>query len=293
MTNAKIVYLLIAITVISFSVLSAQPNASAQESDIYVAPLDEVPLPAPVVQDAWRGKNGIVYLNSQDGYNILSLGSGISAKQGVLWTKDLFATRKVWSRYIFTADSIKVGKYITSPDVRVKNNLMIGKPDYRWIFHTQFWLNQPDAITIAPEDKSATDGWNWDNSVEIHRNGKVGIGIHGNEMPGNYRLYVKGGILTEEVKVALKGTNNWSDNVFASNYKLLSLDDLELFIQKNGHLPDVPTAQDVVKNGLNLAKMDAILLQKIEELTLYVIELEKANRALREEIMRMKGAGND
>ena len=66
-----------------------------------------------------------------------------------------------------------------------------------------------------------------------------------------------------------------ADYVFKPEYKLMPLSELEAFIQKNGHLPNLPTEAEVMENGVNLAEMNVKLLEKVEELTLYVIELEK------------------
>lgn len=90
-----------------------------------------------------------------------------------------------------------------------------------------------------------------------------------------YKLYVQTGILTEKVKVAVETTTDWADYVFEKNYKMMPLSDVESYVKKNKHLPGVPSAEEVVKEGVDLTKMDAKLLEKIEELTLYVIELEK------------------
>jgi hypothetical protein len=105
--------------------------------------------------------------------------------------------------------------------------------------------------------------------------GKLGIGVSNAEMTGPYFLWVKNGIMAERVKVAVKGTNDWSDKVFDEEYKLNSLEFVEKYIKENKHLPDIPSAEEVVKEGVDVQKMDALLLQKIEELTLYVIELKK------------------
>lgn len=91
-----------------------------------------------------------------------------------------------------------------------------------------------------------------------------------------YMMYVEKGILTERVKCALKSDNtNWSDYVFDKDYKLMSLNNLEKYVKKYKHLPNIPSAEEVYKEGIDLADMDAKLLEKIEELTLYIIELEK------------------
>lgn len=87
-----------------------------------------------------------------------------------------------------------------------------------------------------------------------------------------------GKITCREIEV----TNmNWADFVFADDYSLKSLDEVEAFIDANNHLPDVPSEKEVLANGTNLADMDAILLQKIEELTLYTIQLKKEIEALK------------
>lgn len=76
----------------------------------------------------------------------------------------------------------------------------------------------------------------------------------------------------------------WSDFVFEADYSLRSLEEVHDFINENGHLPDVPSAEEVDANGYNMAKMDALLLQKIEELTLYVISLKATNEQLKAQL---------
>jgi hypothetical protein len=85
-------------------------------------------------------------------------------------------------------------------------------------------------------------------------------------------LNVYGIVNAREVKVSL---DNWSDYVFEPGYNLRKLSDVEDFILIHGHLPDIPSASTVIENGVNLGEMDAMLLKKIEELTLYVIELQR------------------
>ncbi|MNI26555.1 hypothetical protein D3C73_802600 [compost metagenome] len=70
-------------------------------------------------------------------------------------------------------------------------------------------------------------------------------------------------------------TSNWPDYVFKPKYKLLTLAETERFINENGHLPDVPKAEVVENEGYSLDEMDKILLKKIEELTLQLIEKDK------------------
>jgi len=104
--------------------------------------------------------------------------------------------------------------------------------------------------------------------------GNVTIGNIGDySKVGNYLLAIAGEAIAE--RVVIKYKNDWPDFVFDKNYKTKSLDEIENFINNNGHLPDVPTANEVKENGIDVGKMNALLLQKIEELTLLMINQNK------------------
>jgi hypothetical protein len=107
----------------------------------------------------------------------------------------------------------------------------------------------------------------------IKGNGDVGIGTPNPQS----KLAVNGRITAKEVVVTLGG---WSDFVFDENYQLPSLEEVERHIKEKKHLPDIPSEQEVLAGGVSLGDMQAKLLQKIEELTLYVIELKKENQRL-------------
>lgn len=119
------------------------------------------------------------------------------------------------------------------------------------------------------------------SGVTILGNGNVGIGVSN---PTN-QFEVNGTIKTKKVKVSATG---WPDYVFASSYDLRSLKEVESFIKENQHLPEVPSAKEVEKEGLDLGKMDATLLQKVEELTLYLIEVNKNQEKLIKEVEALK-----
>lgn len=97
-------------------------------------------------------------------------------------------------------------------------------------------------------------------------NGTIMAVYNNNEVKIDGKLYAK------EIEVK---TNVWADYVFKPNYNLMSLTDLERFIKANNHLPDVPSTSEVKDKGINLADMNAKLLQKVEELTLYIIKQQK------------------
>lgn len=107
-----------------------------------------------------------------------------------------------------------------------------------------------------------------------------GVGI-GTLTPGAYKLAVEGKIGAREVNVT---TGAWADHVFREEYSLRSVYEVEKFIENNHHLPDVPSEKEVLANGQNLGEMNAILLKKIEELTLYVIDQQKQIDALKKKM---------
>jgi hypothetical protein len=150
----------------------------------------------------------------------------------------------------------------------------------RWSIHNP---QDQDAMTFYYVDDAGNPSF---NIFSMFNDGKVSIGDV--TKPGNYRLYVQDGILTEKLKVAIKSTNEWSDYVFNSDYKLKSLDEVGNFIKKYKHLPDVPSADEMVNSGLDVATMDAKLLQKIEELTLYLLEQKKENEELKKRIVKLE-----
>ncbi len=167
-------------------------------------------------------------------------------------------------------------------------------------------VNGGDGIALAFGDGNTFEGigsrrseggnrWGLDfytsgtQRMSITNDGKVGIGINDPaKMPGGYQLYVAQGILTERVRVALVNTSEWADYVFADDYKLRSLTEVEAYVKEHKHLPGVPSAEEVQKTGIDMAAMDAKLLEKIEELTLYMINIQKENEALRREIEAIK-----
>ena len=115
------------------------------------------------------------------------------------------------------------------------------------------------------------NGSNSTSNTIINGDGTGNVGI-GTMNPNGWRLAVNGNIKTKEVKVTL---DDWPDFVFYDNYKLPTLTEVENHINEKGHLKDIPSAKEVEKNGIFLGEMNAKLLQKIEELTLYTIQQQK------------------
>lgn len=132
-------------------------------------------------------------------------------------------------------------------------------------------------------------GTGWTTGLTVTDEMQVGIGT---QDPGSYKLAVEGAIGAREIEVLT--TSPWPDYVFEPEYSLMPLDSLELSIRRNGHLPGVPSAEEVEANRLNLGEMQGILLEKIEELTLYTIEQNKRIEALQEEcrVLRSMASGS-
>jgi len=125
-------------------------------------------------------------------------------------------------------------------------------------------------------------------AVKILSNGNMGIGITN---PQN-KLDVNGRIHSQSVLIDMNG---WSDYVFKKDYKLPSLSDVKNYIDQNQHLPEIPSEQQITKDGLNLGEMNKLLMKKVEELTLYMIEeyegkkeQEQTNKQLKEQVAALR-----
>ncbi|PXY42182.1 hypothetical protein DMB65_02810 [Flavobacterium cheongpyeongense] len=156
--------------------------------------------------------------------------------------------------------------------------LQMGKPNTKVIIGG--WANEPIIAThkFVVKGSSLIQG-------DILTDSNIGIGTYNfTDGTETYRLSVKGKIRAEEIKVY----NTWADYVFNKNYKLPSLEEVETYIAANGHLQNVPSAKEVTENGLKLGEMTKIQQEKIEELTLYIIEQNKINEKQNQEIEELK-----
>jgi hypothetical protein len=83
-------------------------------------------------------------------------------------------------------------------------------------------------------------------------------------------------------------SNDWADYVFDDNYELLSLSAVEAYYKANKHLPCIPSESEVVANGIDVTEMNKLLMQKVEELTIYIVEQEKKMNEMENEIGEIK-----
>ncbi|NJN26969.1 MAG: hypothetical protein HC819_13815 [Cyclobacteriaceae bacterium] len=139
-----------------------------------------------------------------------------------------------------------------------------------------------DGVTLFKIDYRS-NSTTWTNALTLEH-GRLGIGTtNPSEM-----LTVKGTVLAEEVRVTSNIPN--SDYVFEPDYALKPLHEVDQFIKENKHLPDIPSAEEFKQNGVGLGEMDNMLLRKVEELTLYVIQLMKENEELKVENQLLKNS---
>lgn len=193
---------------------------------------------------------------------------------GSLWTQsgdDIF----------FIGGRVGVGatpgyKFQVNGDIAANNGIFSINPANNLATVRLQWQENLARIRVGGNGAGASSGLDIqgpsDTSLlRIHGNGKIGIGT--TVVPSEYMLAVDGKIITEELKVQL--STAWPDYVFLNDYKLLSLSELAQFIEKNKHLPKIPSATEVTENGIEIGEMNRLLVEKIEELTLYILEQEK------------------
>ena len=135
-----------------------------------------------------------------------------------------------------------------------------------------FWTANQDNLSAEPI-----------NRMYIHANGNVGIGT--TNIPFGYKLAVDGKAIFEEVKVEII---NGADFVFEDDYNLRTIEEVAEYIKTEKHLPDVPSAKEMKENGIGVAEMNMKLLQKMEELTLYIIEQNKKIEAQNKRIEKLE-----
>jgi hypothetical protein len=237
----------------------------------------------------------VVNINSPADQSTFSQGSNIT------FTATASETGGTISKVEFFANNILLGQDLTTPYSLTWNNVQAG--DYTIVAKAQDALGQnaTHTITIHITVPTSASAWslignssttsnhflgttdnnpiifktNGAESFRITSTGQVSIGTTD---PKAYKLAVNGDAIF--TRITVKQNSTWPDYVFKTNYRLLSLSEVEAYIKKFQHLPDVPSASDVQNNGLDVGDNQAVLLRKIEELTLYIIEQDKKIESL-------------
>lgn len=185
------------------------------------------------------------------------------------YLRSIFFANRRTGDFGFT-NNVGIGTWAPTERLEVNGRLRV--------VDTQIWDSE---INRYNNDNLFIGFRNTANTILQANGGNVGIGI----AAPTEKLSVNGKIRAKEIKIE---ANNWPDYVFDESYRMRTLDDLEEFVKANKHLPDMPTEAEVKREGIELGVMNAMLLRKIEELTLYVIELKKENRNIRNELKTLK-----
>jgi hypothetical protein len=166
------------------------------------------------------------------------------------------------------APSVKfdvIGSGAANTDLRVNGRIQTGDASN----FGGMWVSSTLPMFIGQTNSNSLGLYNNGWRLIADNNGNVGIGT----TSPNQKLTVNGTIYGKEVKVDLNVPG--PDYVFEKDYKLLSLEEIKSYIDQHKHLPEVPSAKEMEQNGINVSEMNMILLRKIEELTLHVIEQNK------------------
>ena len=127
---------------------------------------------------------------------------------------------------------------------------------------TKLSVNSNGSVSVGSTSSGPANG--------MYISGSVGIGTTGTH---DYKLAIAGKMIAEEVVVKLQA--NWPDYVFDESYELKSLAEVEQFIKEHKHLPNIPSAKEVEENGISVGKINTVLMEKVEELTLYILQLNQ------------------
>jgi hypothetical protein len=196
--------------------------------------------------------------------------SGWIDATGLNWSKDVI----VWLRGGGTT------YHYSSPNATIPAPVVYDGADGRVAYQE---INGPlHTYKIAVDSYVNTNGTSYDGDFRV--NGRIGIGA--NPAGSDAALSVKGKVVASEVKVTDLGTI--PDYVFDPSYQLMDLKEVEDFTKENRHLPGIPSEAEFKKEGMDLATMNAKLLQKVEELTLYLIEKDKEIKEMKIEIKHLK-----
>lgn len=228
------------------------------------------------------------------GYTLNAVTNSMGTGGGRQWLTNNVGTGK-WEDYAYIIQYGNGGSISTSGYIHLVGTPPLAGQALTWQLasSTAFdvnWLNDGAGSNInadmldslhakdflknqVAEDQPASFRINGDGFVA----GNIGVGVTDTK---GYKLAVGGSMVTESIKVKLKTA--WPDYVFAPAYKLPSLQEVEDHIKQHQHLPGMPSAKEVAAEGIDLGEMNRKLLQKVEELTLYIIELRKEVNALKQ-----------
>lgn len=204
-------------------------------------------------------------------YGLVSRAVGAGTTNFGLFAKASGATNNY--AIIVPSDGGNVGIGTELPNVRMHVNGLTGEDAFRVQVagSTKLLVQSGGGVSVGALTTAPVNG--------LYVSGDVRIGSA--TAATGYKVSIDGKVMCEELKVQL---SPWPDYVFANEYQLTSLDEVESFIKTNNHLPNIPAASVIESEGLNVGEMQGLMMEKIEELTLYIIEMNKTNKELQSRI---------
>lgn len=228
-------------------------------------------------------------------------------------TKLLGSTTKRWSA-VHSVDGTFSGNVDVQGNVIAQSNAVVGSTSVLGKLHVHDGATHRAAMYITPMTTSSGDSamiflaeddagdfgmyWLYDgtgNDMQLY--GKSGTTIYGphfqvDRTTGNvaigstfangYRLSVEGKVICTELRVNL--VTSWPDYVFRPGYNLMPVEELGTFVRTNGHLPNVPPASEIESSGMDVGQMQRVMMEKIEELSLYIIQQQEQIKELRDQL---------
>ncbi|MHC0446345.1 hypothetical protein ACWA1F_13125 [Flavobacterium sp. 3-218] len=282
MKNKIIIVTLLFITIISYSQQIGDGFASGLSINDYNQPLKsgiyEINAYGINPDESYSWQHLFVMRHSNSSNNFqLQFSSSFNNNDRIFFRKITNSSNSSWNELATRGANTFNGDQYLAGNQSITGNLFLGQHGE---VHTLSGPGNSGAIQIKTNiDYAGSNnrylrlGWRDNNALfspALSINEDLNVGI-GTVNPQN-KLDVKGTIHSQEVKVDME---NWSDFVFKKEYNLPTLDQVEKHIEEKGHLENIPSEEEVLKNGINLGEMDTKLLQKIEELTLYSIQQNK------------------
>jgi len=173
--------------------------------------------------------------------------------------------------------------FVSCPDVKV--GIGTSTPQYKLDVKGIAYSNRLLVGKAGSLTNAIINGFDISNSRDL-----IQLGVHnattGGQAEVRFKVTHDGTVFVKELRV--RPVANFPDYVFNDSYKLMSLIDLETYIKTNKHLPNMPTANEIAKEGANVGEVQRVLVEKVEELTLYNIELNKNNIVLQKELEELK-----
>lgn len=209
-------------------------------------------------------RTGKVTIGNSNGSSLVNIGGDLR----VAYNNDLIATEnspRIYFGYRVPIRGSRTDSYFTMQYLHDGSGNTISTNPGLYIHPSHNIFNLDGSI---PQESKV---------LYISSNEKIGMGTNSINQLGQdgYRLFVKDGIKTEKIKVEIAASNGWADYVFEKKYNLMPLKELQTYIDSNGHLPEVPTTEEAISNGIELKEMNILLLKKVEELTLYTLQQQK------------------